>query len=142
MFPVNIAKFLRIVFLWNNSGGCFWQSCRGTVKSAGCLFLDFAPPRAFDFDQKLTRNVTQIILYYDVTKQFLPCLNWSVTCFWFKNMFWKNISCFRFCWKTYTKPCTSNYLNPCVKRLFVSAFSSWSGAFNFRVWFGKWKNAM
>ena len=32
-------------------------------------------PRAFDFDQKPTRNVAQIILYYHVTKQFLACLN-------------------------------------------------------------------
>ena len=64
-----------------------------------CLFFDFAPPRAFHFDQKLSRNVAQVILYYHVTKQFLPCLNWLVTCFRFQNMFWKNINCFRFWWK-------------------------------------------
>ena len=27
----------------------------------GCLLFDFAPPRAVDFDQKLSRNVAQII---------------------------------------------------------------------------------
>ena len=27
----------------------------------GCLFFDFAPLCAFDFDQKLSRNVAQII---------------------------------------------------------------------------------
>ena len=32
------------------------------------LFYDFVPPRAFDFDQKLSGNVAQIILYYHVTK--------------------------------------------------------------------------
>ena len=52
-----------------------------------CLFFAFAPPRVFDFDQKLTRNVAQIILYYHVTKQFLPFLNWFITCFRFQNMF-------------------------------------------------------
>ena len=34
----------------------------------GCPFFDFAPPRAFDFDQKRTQNVAQIILDYHVTK--------------------------------------------------------------------------
>ena len=24
-FPVNFVKFLRTCFLWNTSGGCFWQ---------------------------------------------------------------------------------------------------------------------
>ena len=46
----------------------------------GCLFLDFAPPRAFDFDQKLSRNVSQIIFYYHVTKKFLLAwIDWSRT---------------------------------------------------------------
>ena len=103
----------------------------------GCLFFDFAPPRAFDFDQKLSRNVAQIILYYHVTKQFLPCLNWLVTCFWFQNMFWKNINCFQFWWKSYTKRCTSNCVISRVKRLSSPALCVWSGSFNFRVWFGK-----
>ena len=97
---------------------------------------------AFDFDQKLSRNVAQIILYYHVTNQFLPCLIWLVTCFWFQNMFWKNINCFRFWWKTYTKRCTSNYVISRVKRLSSPALCGWSGAFNFRVWFGKRKNAV
>ena len=104
--------------------------------------LWFPPPRAFTFDQKLSRNVAQIILCYHVTKQFLPCLNWLVTCFQFQNMFWKNINCFRFWWKTYTKRCTSNYVISRVKRLSSPALCGWSGAFNFRVWFGKRKNAV
>ena len=41
-----------------------------------CLFFDLVPPRSFDFDQKLTQNVGQIILYYHMIKQFLPCLFW------------------------------------------------------------------
>ena len=32
-----------------------------------CFFI--SPPCAFDFDQKLTQNVAQIILYYQVTKE-------------------------------------------------------------------------
>ena len=88
------------------------------------LFFAFAPPRAFSFDQKLSRNVAQIILYYHVTKQFLPCLNWLVTCFQFQSMFSKNISCFRFWWKTYAKRCTSNNY---VKRLSSPALCGWSG---------------
>ena len=88
--------------------------------------------------QKFSRNVAQIILYYHVTKEFLGCLNWLVTCFWFQNMFWKNINCFRFWWKTCTKRCTSNYVISCVKRLYSPALCSWSGTFNFRVWFENW----
>ena len=93
-------------------------------------------PCVFDFDRKLSRNVAEIILYYHVTKNSLTCLNWLVTCFWFQNMFWKNINYFRFWWKTYTKRCTSNYVIARVKRL-SSPSPGWSGAFNFRVWFGK-----
>ena len=135
MLPVGIAKFLRIVFFYNTSGGCFWQSYDGTVKPARVPAFDFAPPRAFDINQKLSRTVAQIILYYHLTNRSLLCLIWWVMYFWFQNMFWKNINYFRFWWKTYTKRFTSNYSR--VKRLSSPALWGWSGALNFRVWFGK-----
>ena len=99
-------------------------------------------PCAFDFDQKLSGNVAQIIFYYHVTNQFLRCLILLVTCFWFQNIFWKNINCFPFWWKTYTKRCTSNYVISRAKRLSSPALCDWSNAFNFRVWFGKRNMAM
>ena len=68
---------------------------------------------------------------------FLACLNWLVTCFRFQNMFWKNINCFRFWWKTYAKRWTCNYVLPRVKGLSSPALCGWSGACNLRVWFGK-----
>ena len=71
------------------------------------------PRWAFSFDQKLSWNVGQIILYFT---KFLPCLNWVVTCFQFQRMFWKN-NCFQFWWRTYTKHCRRNYLISCIKRL-------------------------
>ena len=52
MFLVDIAKFLRIAFLYSTAGGFFWQSYHSAVNQLGCLFFDFAPPRAFD----LTKN--------------------------------------------------------------------------------------
>ena len=61
-----------------------------------CLFFHFAPPRAFNFDQKISRDIGQIILYYHVTKQFLPCLNWLVKCFRFQNIFRKTLIAFDF----------------------------------------------
>ena len=64
-------------------------------------------------------------------KLFFPCLNWLITCFRFHNMCWKNISCFRFWWKTYIKRCTNNYVISHVKRLSSVALCSWSSAFNF-----------
>ena len=75
---------------------------------------------------KLTQNVTQIILHYHVTKQFLSCLNYSIKCIRFQNMFWRNISCFRFWWKIYTKRCTNNNVIPRVKRLSSPALCAWS----------------
>ena len=98
----------------------------------------YSTPCAFDLDRKLLRNVAKIILYYHVTKNSLTCLNWLVKCFWFQNMFWKNINYFRFWWKTCTKRCTSNcYVILRVKRLSSLVLRGWSGAFNFRVWFRK-----
>ena len=90
----------------------------------------------------IKRNVAQIILYYHVIKQFLACLNWLVTCFRFQDMFWKNMNCFWFWWKTYTKCCTSNYVISRVKRLSSPTHCGFSGAFHFRVWFWKRKNAV
>ena len=138
MFPVDIANCLRIAFLYNTSGSCFWQSYHSTVKSAGCRFFDFAHPRAFNFDQKLSQTDAQLILYYQVTKQIPPCLNWLITRFWiwFLTMFWKDISCFQFWSKTYTKRCTNNYLGNSV------ALCGWWIGFNFRIWLGKRKNAV
>ena len=68
----------------------------------------------------------KIILYYHVTKQFLPCWNWFVKRFQFQNMFWKNINWFRFWWKTYTKRCKSNFVISLVRRLFSPAVFGWS----------------
>ena len=119
MFPVDIAKFLRTLFLYNISGGCFWQSYHGTVKSSGSLFFDFTALRAFNFDQKLSRNTAQIVLCYHVTKQFLSCLNWLVTCFQFQNIFWKNINCFWFWLKNIQKVLQKQLCNiTCQKTFF------------------------
>ena len=110
---------------------------RHSKASWGACSLISRLPCAFDFDQKLLRNVAQIVLYYHVKNRFFRYLILLVTCFWFQNMFWKNIDCFPFWWKTYTKCCTSNYVISHVKRLSSPTLCGWSGAFNFRVWFGK-----
>ena len=104
MFPVDIAKFLTIFFLHNTSVGCFWQSYHGTGKSAGLFALWFRASYT----------------YYHVTKQFFPCLIWLGMCFRFQNIFWKNINCFWFWQKTYTKRCRSNYVIARVKRMHIA----------------------
>ena len=43
---------LRIAFLYNPSGGCFWQSYHGTVKSAVVLVLLFRASTCFQFWSK------------------------------------------------------------------------------------------
>ena len=74
----------------------------------------------------LMRKVAQIILYYHVAKQFLSCLHYFINCIWFQNIFWRNISCFRFWWKIYTKRCTNNNVISRVKRLSSPALCTWS----------------
>ena len=49
---MDAAKFLRIVFLYNTSGGCFWQSYHNTIKSAGVPVLWFRASTCFRFWSK------------------------------------------------------------------------------------------
>ena len=141
MFPVDIAKLLRILFLYNTSGGCFWQSYHSAVKSAGVLVLWFYTSTHFRLWSKTFTKHSSNDFYCHTTTQFLLCLIWFVTCFQFQNMFWKNINCFWFWWKTYAKRCTSNYVIACVEGLSSLALCGWSGACSLRVWFGKWNIA-
>ena len=67
---------------------------------------------------KLTQNAPQIILYYHMTKEFLNCLN--------LRMFWKNIDCFRFWWKTYTKLYANNNVISRVGRPSLTSLCDWS----------------
>ena len=75
---------------------------RYIVKSAGVPVLWFHASKWLRFWSKtFTKPCTNISLL-SLTKQFLGCLNLLVACFWFQNMFWKNINCFRFWWKTFS----------------------------------------
>ena len=91
---------------------------------------------------KPMQNIAQIIVYCHITKQFLPCLNCLIMYFRFHNMFGKDIGCFWFWWKTYAKGCTNSNVISHIKRLSLPLPCSWSGASNFRIWFGKWENAV
>ena len=75
--------------------------------------------------QTYIQNVAQIIFYYHVKKQYLSCLNWIITYFLFQNMFWKNISCFWFWWKTYTKRCTNSNVISHVTTISSPALCDW-----------------
>ena len=75
VFPVDIAKFLRIVFLYNTSGGCFWQSYHGTVKSAGVPALWFRASMCFQFWSKtFTKRCTNNFYYYVSEKTIFSLL--------------------------------------------------------------------
>ena len=91
-----LQNCLRIAFLYNTSGGCFWHFYHGTVKSAGVPVLGFRASTCFRFWLKTFTKRWQIIIYYHVTKRFLACLNWFVTWIWFQNMFWKTLIAFDF----------------------------------------------
>ena len=126
-----LQNCLRIAFLCNTSSGCFCQLYHG-----GDLFFNFAPSRALDFDQKFSRNATQIILYYYVTKQFLAYLSWMVTCIWFQNMFSKTLIAFNFD-EILTQSAGQATVISRVRILSSPALGDWSGAFNFREWMPK-----
>ena len=96
MFPVDIAKFLRTSFFYRTSPVATSDSLLHIIVKLTCLFFDFMPPHAFDFDQKFTQNVAQLIFYSHMTKQFLPCLELLIVCFQFQNVLKKKISCFQF----------------------------------------------
>ena len=125
MFPVDIAKFIRIPFLCNSTGGWFWQSYHGTVKSVGVpvlwfrastcfqlvlgtnlpgnpppqtlnLFRGFFSGHPVNFDQKLSRSIAQIIFFYHGTKNFfLAWIDWP-RAFDFKICFGKTLIAFNF----------------------------------------------
>ena len=138
MFPVDIAIFLRIVFLYNTSCGCFWQSYHGTVKSARVPVLWFHSSTCFWFwSETFTKCCTDnSLLSHNKT---ISSLHELVLCFWFQNMFWKNIDCFQFWWKL--KALHKYLCNIRHQKTFFPCFL-WAGAFNSTVWFGKWKNAV
>ena len=92
----------------------------------GCLLFDFLPPHAFEFDQKLTQNVAQIIFYCHVTIQFLPCLNRFITCFWFQNIFWKNLH----------EALHKQLCNTICQKIFLACNCGWSSVFSLRICFG------
>ena len=56
-----IVKFLRTVFYRTPLVAASESPTIAQQSQLGCLFYDFTPPSAFDFDQKLTQNVAQII---------------------------------------------------------------------------------
>ena len=141
MFPVDLVKSLGTAFLY-----LWWLLLAVLTHYSkvrwGACFLILSLHVLSILIKNLKKNNAQIIIYYHVTKQFLPCLNWLTMCFQFQNMFWTNISCLWFWWKTYSKLCANIYAISCIKRLSLPALCIWSSAFNFRKWFGKPKCAM
>ena len=113
-----------------------------TAQQSQLSVLWFRTSTCFQFWSKTSQSVAQIIIYYHVTKQFLHCFNWLITCLGFQNMFRKSISWFWLWWKTYTKRCTNSNVISCVRGHSSLALCSWSSSFNFRIWFGKRKNSM
>ena len=96
VFPVDIATFLRIVFLYNTFSGCFWQSYHGTVKSTGVPVLWFRAFTCIWFWSKTFTNIAQIILYYTSQNNFF--LAW-IDCsrvFAFRICFGKTLIVFDF----------------------------------------------
>ena len=88
-----------------------------------CLFFGFAPPRAFDIDQKLSRNVDEIVLSRDKSISLLLDSIGHVLL----------ISELDFDQKLTQSVAQVTHVMSCVKRLSSPALCDWSGIFNFRV---------
>ena len=102
MFPVDIAKILRIVFLYNSSSGCFSQSYHSTVKSAGVPVLWFCASTCFRFRSK---TFTKLCSNSFFTKTISCLLDLIGHVLLILEHVLKNINCFRFDEKL-TQRCT------------------------------------
>ena len=108
--------FLRIFLLCNNSGGCFWQSYHGTVKSAGVPVLWFRASTCFQFWSKtFTKRCTNNSLLSRDKSFLLSWIDWS-RAFDFRICFGKTLIASDFDEKL-TKRCRSNYVISRVKSL-------------------------
>ena len=129
---MDIAKFLRIVFLYNTSGGCFWQSYHGTVKSAGVPVLWFRASTCFRFWSKtFTKRCTNNSLL-SCDKTISSLLELIGHMLLISEYVLENINCFRFWWKL-TQSIAQITVISRVKILSSPAFCGWSGVFNFRL---------
>ena len=111
VLPVDIPKFYTVRVSW------------------GLFLLISRLHGAFDFNQKLTQNVAQIVLYYTSQKKFslLELIDHllSISEFIFGS--------FRFWRKTYTKRCANGYVISRVKRFFCLHIAVNQVLFNFRT---------
>ena len=138
---INEGASIKVCNTCNTSGGCFWQFYHRTVKSAGVPVLWFCTSTRFRFWSK---TFMKYCTYYSLRSR-----DKTISCLLelighghlISEYVLENIKCFRFWWNTYTKHCLST-CNITFKILSFPALCGWSAAFNFRVWFWKWKNAM
>ena len=112
---------LRVAFLYNTSGGCFWKFYHGTVKSSGVPALWFRASTCLRFWSKtfMKRWTNIFLLSRDKT---ISCLLESIVhVHLISEYVLENINCFRFWWNTYTKRCTSNCNIMCQNSFFSCA---------------------
>ena len=103
VFLVDIVKFLRIAFLYNASGGCFWQSYHDTVKSAGVPVLWFGASECFQFWSKTftkRRTINSLLSRDKTISSLLELVGYVYSIS--EYVLEKTFNCFRFWWKTYT----------------------------------------
>ena len=131
-FLVDIAKFLRIAFLYNTSGGCFWVLPRYSKVSWGaCSRLHGFSILIKNFHEKCCTNNS--LLSRDKKISYLLELIGYVLLI-SEYVFKKTLTAFEILMKNlHTKRCTSNHVISRVKRLSSLALCGWSGAFSFRV---------
>ena len=121
---------------------CFWQSYYSTIKLAEVSVLWFrASACSRSWSKTYTKRCTNnyLLSRNKIISSLLEMINHVLS---ISEYVLKNISCFRCWWKSYTKRCSSNYVISTVKKLPSFALCGWSSAFNFRIWFGKQKNAV
>ena len=128
-----LQNCLRIAFLYNTSGGCFWQFYHGTVKSVGVPVLWFRASTCFRFRSKTFTK--------GCTNNFLLSRDKTIYCFLelichvhlISEYVLENINCFQFWWNTYTKSCRSNCNITCQNTFFHFAVGQvlWISGYDF-----------
>ena len=112
-----LQNCLRIAFLRNTSGGCFWKFYHGTLKSSGVPVLWFRASSCFGFWSKTFTKRTNISLLS--REKTISCLLELIGhVHLISEYVLGNINCFWFWWNTYKKRCKSNFNITCQNTFF------------------------
>ena len=94
---MDIAKSLRTAFFIEHIRCLLLTALLQYNKVSWSVYSLILHPQVLSILMKILQNIAQIILFYHVTKQFLPCLNLLIShAFNFRLCFGKTLVAFNF----------------------------------------------